>query len=67
MKKLHYVICMETSTTYGFLADTAYEALDKMKYTLGVAGKCDSTINKTESGMHLWMEHNGMTYAVRNA
>lgn len=61
------VKCLETGAEYGFLAATGYEAMNKMKYMLDVANRDDSAvINKTISGEHLWMEHHGLTYAVKN-
>lgn len=62
-----FVICLDTSVSYGFDARTAYEALAKMKYTLDIQHlDQNAVINKTPSGLHLWMEHSGKTYAVRN-
>ena len=58
---------METRVRYYMDAKTPYEALTKMKYTLDLKRKDDkATINKTTSGMHLYLDHGGNTYAVRN-
>lgn len=64
--KMFYVICMEDRKEYGFIAATPFEAMRKMIYTLNLANKCEPKIHKTESGLHLWFEHNGKTYAIRN-
>lgn len=66
MKQMFYVTCMDDQKQYGFLTTTAYEAMLCMKYYLNIGGKCDTPINKTESSLHLWLEHNGVTYAVKN-
>lgn len=59
------VRCLDNGNSFMFEAKTAYEALQKMKYTLDIKHKDDSAkINKTESNRHLWMEHCGKTYAV---
>lgn len=61
------VTCMETGKQYIMDAKTPYEALQKMKYTLDLSRQDKGAIiNKTESGLHLWMEHSGKTYSVRN-
>lgn len=60
------VHCLDDGKTYCFVAKTPYEAMQMMKYTLDTARKDNSAvINKTESGLHLWMEHNGKTYSIR--
>ena len=64
--KMYYVKCIEDNKEYGFVADTPYEALKKMIYTLNIKEICKVKINKTKSGKHLWFEHNNKTYAVRN-
>ena len=59
------VFCLDDGTWYSFSARTAYEALEKMKYTLDLKLKDPSAvINKTESGKVLWFEHSGKTYSV---
>lgn len=61
------VVCLEDGREYGMDARTAYEALSKMKYTLDLEHRDNNAvINKTESGLHLWMEHSGKTYAAWN-
>lgn len=66
MKQMFYVTCMDNQKRYGFLTTTAYEAMLSMKYYLNIVSKCNAPINKTKSGLHLWLEHNGVTYAVKN-
>lgn len=67
MNKSYTVYEMETGTAYTFLAWTAYEAMRKMLYTLNLSRKDpNAVISKTESGLHLYLEHNGSIYAVRN-
>ena len=61
------VTCLDNGKQYYFDAKTPYEALDKAKYYLNLKHKDeDVTINKTESGKHLYFEHYGMTYVVAN-
>ena len=55
---------LDTGTIYLFTAKTAYEAMSKMKYTLNIGGKCDSSINKTVSGNTLYLDYRGETYAA---
>lgn len=57
---------LDTFRRYIFGDCTSYQAMEKMRYYLNVKEKCDAPIQKTTSGCHLYMEHNGMTYAVRN-
>ena len=64
MRKIK-VFCLDDGSTFLFLAKTAYEALEKMKYTLDLCEKDDgAVINKTESGKCLWFEHSGKTYSA---
>lgn len=64
---LRYVMCLDTGILYGFIATTPYEAMQKMIYTLNISNeKRDIIINKTISGEHLYIEHSGKTYAIRN-
>lgn len=64
---LRYVMCLDTGVSYGFIATTPYEAMRKMIYTLNISNeKRDAIINKTVSGEHLYIEHGGKTYAIRN-
>ena len=59
------VECLEDERTFYFDAQTGYEALTKMKYTLHLKRKDENAIiNKSPSGLHLWMEHSGKTYAA---
>ena len=59
------VLCLENEHTFYFDAKTGYEALTKMKYTLDLKRKDENAIiNKSPSGLHLWMEHSGKTYAA---
>lgn len=60
------VMCLENGKEFYFDAKTPYEAMQKMKYTLDLEKEDKScVINKTESGLHLWMEHTGKTYGIR--
>lgn len=63
---IRYVTDLDSGIKYGFSAKTPYEAMRKMIYTLNISGKCNAKINKTESGKHLYVEHNEHTYVVRN-
>lgn len=61
------VTCLDEGKSYWFTARTPYEALQKMKYTLDLKSKDpEAKINKTESGLHLYMEHGSRTYSVKN-
>lgn len=65
---MRYVCKLGTNENYGFSEnDTPYQALNKMLYTLNIKSKDKSAvINKTESGLHLYFDHCGETYAIRN-
>lgn len=63
MKRIK-VFCLDDGSMYTFLARTAYEALDKMRYYLNLKGKDEAVINKTEGGRVLWFEHSGKTYSA---
>lgn len=61
------IICLEDGRKLEFMALTPYEAMIKCKYYLDLNKKDNNAkINKTISGLHLWMEHNGRTYSVKN-
>lgn len=61
------VVCLEDGKTYYFTARTPYEAIAAMLYYLNISRKDPSAIiNKTNGGMHLWIEHCGKTYSVYN-
>ena len=61
------VRCLETGAIYVFSAESALEALEKMKYTLALnnkeAEKCE--IYKTVSGMNLFFIYKGRHYVSR--
>lgn len=58
---------LDTGAELGFTAQTPYEAMQKLVYTLNLK-KHDNmaTINKTENGLYLWLKHSGETWVVRN-
>lgn len=61
------VTCLDDGIEYWFTAKTPLEAMQKMLYTLNLSAfDRNATINKTESGMHLYIDHNDKTYAVAN-
>lgn len=63
---MYKVWCLDDGKKFYFDAKTPYEAMRKMKYTLDLENEDKScVINKTESGLHLWMEHTGKTYGIR--
>lgn len=63
----HWVTCLEDGKRYLYVNCTPYEAMQRMLYTLNLSREDpNARINKTVSGMHLYIEHNGKTYAVRN-
>lgn len=61
------VRCLETGAIYVFSAESALEALEKMKYTLALndkeAEKCE--IYKTVSGMSLYLIYKGRHYVSK--
>lgn len=65
---LHRILNLDTGKGWYFQARTPYEAMTKLRYWLAIsdgnAEKC--TINKTESGMHLYLVYREQTYSVRN-
>lgn len=65
---MKYVYKLGTNEKYGFSKnDTPYEALSKMLYTLNISSEDKAAvINKTESGLHLYFDHRGETYSIRN-
>lgn len=66
-KGMYRVFCLDDRKNYYYGASTPYEALTKHIYTLNLSDKDDTaTINKTESGLHLYTIHRGKCYAVRN-
>lgn len=63
---MYKVWCLDDGKKFYFDAKTPYEAMQKMKYTLDLEKEDKScVINKTESGLYLWMEHTGKTYGIR--
>ena len=58
---------IDTGVKYTFTAKTAYEAMQKMIYTLNLSGKCNAVINKTESGNTLYFDYKDNTYAILNS
>ena len=56
------VFCLDDGAVYTFDCNTAYEALDKMKYTLN----SKAMIDKVESGQVLHFIHEGKTYTSLN-
>lgn len=63
--KTQKVFCLDDGRMFLFVAKTAYEAMQKMKYTLDMKHNDSSAvINKTESGKCLYMDHSGKTYSV---
>lgn len=61
------VVNMDTQEEYWFMDCTPYQALCRMLYCLNIKRRDnDARIHKTESGQHFWLEHRGVTYAVKN-
>lgn len=67
MKKIFRIRCLEDDRTFSIGANTAYEALCNMMYTLNL-NRFDRNckILKTNSKRVLYIEHTGKTYAVAN-
>ena len=67
MKKIFRIRCLEDDRTFSIGANTAYEALCNMMYTLNL-NRFDRNckILKTNSKRVLYIEHTGKTYAVVN-
>ena len=56
-----------TNISYVYGECTPYESLQRLLYYLNLRfNDTDAVINKTESGMFLYLEYHGETYAVRN-
>lgn len=63
---LHSVVCLDTGATYKFVAADSLDAIKKMLYTADILHKDpNAVIEKTKSGLHYFLTHNGNTYAVR--
>ena len=63
---LYKVVCLDDQRCYGFMCNSAYRAMMCMKYMLDLSHKDPGAIiNKTETGLHLYMTHSGKTYCVR--
>lgn len=62
------VFCLDDGSTYIFEKGiTPYEAMKKMLYFLNLKNNDpNAVINKTESGLHLYIDHCGKTYSVKN-
>lgn len=64
-KNMIYVTNLDTGAIWGFAAKTAYEAMEKLKYTLDLNHKDENAeICETKSGRCLYMDHSGQTWAV---
>lgn len=64
---LRKVVCLDTGDALWFQAQTAYEAMQKLLYTLNLKHQDnDATINITRSCLHLYTIHNGNYWSVRN-
>lgn len=67
MNKIYKIRCLEDDKTFSFNAETPYEALSKMMYTLNLKSfDKNCKINKTTSGRILYIEHKNKTYAIVN-
>ena len=61
-----YVKCLDDGMAYGFQARSSIEAINKMVYYLNISSAdAGSQVQKTETNLHLYIEHCGKTYAVR--
>ena len=67
IRKTRTVLNLDTGSKYVFTNKTPIEALQSMIYTLNLKSKCDSVINKTESGKCLYFDYKGETYSTINA
>lgn len=67
-QKRYIVKCLDdVEVDHVYLATTPYNALCKARYTLDLSNTDPSAnILMTSSCLHLYMEHGGKTYAVRN-
>lgn len=64
---MKYITCLEDNKKFGFSARTPYEALQSCLYYLNLNKKDNNAkINKTNSSLHLWFEHCGKTYSIKN-
>lgn len=61
------VINLDTGEILYFDALTAYEAMQKLLYYLGLKDiSINDTINKTISGQTLYFEYDGKTWGIEN-
>ena len=66
-EKIYSVYCLDTDESYAFEACAPYDAMTKMLYTLNLKrNDPNAVINETRSGLHLYIEHSGKFYAIRN-
>jgi len=65
---LHHVINLDTGKGWYFKARTPYEAMAQLRYWLACSDgrAAQLPINKTTSGLHLYIVYRNETYAVRN-
>ena len=67
MKHTFLVKNLDKDITMSFNARTAYEAMEKLLYTLNLKRvDPDAVIETSCTGRHLWLEHCGETWGCRN-
>ena len=61
-----YVKCLDDGKAYGFQAKSSIEAINKMVDYLNISAvDLNAKVQKTETNLHLYVEHCGKTYAVK--
>ena len=65
---MRWVVCLETDERFGYGDNkTPHQALSGLLYMLNTQRKDSAAaIQTTKSGEHLYFEHSGKTYAIRN-
>ena len=63
-----WVVCLDSGARFGYESSkTPYQALTAALYSLNLKHYDPAAvINKTESGRHLYFDHSGETWSIRN-
>lgn len=63
--KPYKVTCLETGTTYTYMACSPFNALEKMAYYLRISHDARKPFVPDLYDRTLWFEYDGRTYATR--
>lgn len=62
---LFYVTNLDNGKRYGFVAESSYDAMAKMRYYLGLSKRdMSAKIRNTDSGKCYYMDYNNNTYSI---